>query len=70
LVESALTHRQQSIASPDHSAIGFWNETAVADATAPIAIAAPFRGKISESAHQQAAEERSRKIREAYVLRW
>jgi hypothetical protein len=33
-------------------------------ATAPIAALAPFRRKISESAHQQAAEERSRKIRE------
>jgi hypothetical protein len=33
-------------------------------ATAPIAALAPFRRKISESAHQQAAAERNRKIRE------
>jgi hypothetical protein len=60
----AVTHRQQSGASVRGSTIGFANETAVVDATAPIAAAAPFRRKISESAHQQAAEERSRKIRE------
>jgi hypothetical protein len=59
----ALTHRQQSRAPSDRSAIEFANENAVADATAQIATAAPFRGKISDSAHQQAVEERSREIR-------
>jgi hypothetical protein len=49
----ALAHCQQSGASPDHSPIGFANETAMADATSPIAAAAPFRPKISESAHQR-----------------
>jgi hypothetical protein len=57
----ALTHRQQSGASPDRSAIGFRNKTAVADAIAPIATAAPFRGKIPESAHQQATEKQNQR---------
>jgi hypothetical protein len=60
----ALTCRQQSGASPDRSAIGFGNETAAADATAPIAAVAPFRCNIFKSADEQAAEERNRKIRE------
>jgi hypothetical protein len=57
----ALTHPQQSGASLDRSTIGFGNETAVADATAPIAAAAPFRGKIPESAHQQAVEKQKQR---------
>jgi hypothetical protein len=60
----AITHHQQSGASPDRSAIGFGNETAAGDATTPITAVALFRHKISESAHQQMAQERSQKIRE------
>jgi hypothetical protein len=51
LGECALTDPQQSDAWPDHSAFEFANETVVADTTAPTAAAAPFRRKISESAH-------------------
>jgi hypothetical protein len=56
----AVAHGQQGGASPDRSAIGFANETAAA----PMAAAVPFRGKISERAHQQTVEQRSRKSRE------
>jgi hypothetical protein len=60
----ALIHRQQSGTSPDLSAIRFAKKTAMADAIAPIGATAPFHRTISESAHQQVAEEHSRKKHE------